>query len=64
MEWVADFSGLRTVYYKFDGNLHDSYPEPGSSGSPVLNMQWELAALHHSGVPSKNEQGQILLRDG
>jgi hypothetical protein len=23
--------------------------EPGSSGSPVFNEQWELAALHHSG---------------
>ena len=25
--------------------------EPGSSGSPVFNDQWELAGLHHSGVP-------------
>jgi hypothetical protein len=24
---------------------------PGSSGSPVFNDQWELVALHHSGVP-------------
>jgi endonuclease I/V8-like Glu-specific endopeptidase len=25
---------------------------PGSSGSPVFNDQWELVALHHSGVPA------------
>ncbi len=38
--------------------------ERGSSGSPVFNMQWELAALHHSGVPKRNSQGQILMTDG
>lgn len=36
----------------------------GSSGSPVCNMQWDLAALHHSGVPKRNLQGQILMIDG
>lgn len=24
---------------------------PGSSGSPVFNIKWELVALHHSGAP-------------
>lgn len=38
--------------------------EPGSSGAPVLNMQWELAALHHSGVPRRDPQKRILLKDG
>lgn len=38
--------------------------ERGSSGSPVFNMQWELAALHHAGVPMRNEQGEILMTDG
>lgn len=27
--------------------------EPGSSGSPCFNANWELVALHHSGDPSK-----------
>jgi endonuclease G len=36
--------------------------EPGSSGSPCFNDQWELVALHHSGVP-RVEQGKILRRD-
>ena len=38
--------------------------ERGSSGSPVCNMQWELAALHHSGIPKRNSLGQILMTDG
>lgn len=38
--------------------------EPGSSGSPVYNDQWELVTLHHSGVPRKDAQGNYLARDG
>ncbi|MDO4246307.1 MAG: endonuclease [Deinococcus sp.] len=37
---------------------------PGSSGSPVFNDAWEVVALHHSGVPRRNDQGQVLKRDG
>jgi V8-like Glu-specific endopeptidase len=37
--------------------------EPGSSGSPVYNDQWEVVALHHSGVP-KMENGQYIAKDG
>ena len=36
---------------------------PGSSGSPVFNDQWELVALHHSGVPARDDQGRILTTD-
>lgn len=35
----------------------------GSSGSCVLNMQWELAALHHAGVPKRDSNDRTLLRD-
>ena len=38
--------------------------EPGSSGSPVFNDQWDLVALHHSGVPARDANGNILARDG
>ncbi|MFC3346521.1 trypsin-like serine peptidase [Streptomyces echinoruber] len=38
--------------------------EPGNSGSPVYNDQWEVVALHHSGVPRTDEQGRILRTDG
>lgn len=37
--------------------------EPGSSGSPCFNDQWELVALHHSGVP-RMRSDQILKKDG
>ena len=33
--------------------------EPGSSGSPVFNDQWEVIALHHSGVPEMDEAGNL-----
>ncbi|HEY0764466.1 MAG TPA: DNA/RNA non-specific endonuclease [Pyrinomonadaceae bacterium] len=38
--------------------------EPGSSGSPVFNDQWELVALHHSGVPATDQAGNMLKIDG
>ncbi len=37
---------------------------PGSSGSPVYNDQWEVVALHHSGVPRRDAAGRVLTRDG
>ncbi len=37
--------------------------EPGSSGSPCFNDQWELIALHHMGVPQIVDK-QILKKDG
>lgn len=38
--------------------------EPGNSGSPVYNDQWEVVALHHQGVPNTDSQGRILRKDG
>jgi endonuclease G len=37
--------------------------EPGSSGSPAFNKDWEVVALHHSGVPEVKD-GRILTIDG
>jgi len=34
---------------------------PGSSGSPAFNYDWELVAVHHSGVP-RLENGNILTK--
>ena len=45
------------LHYKAD-------TQRGSSGSPVLNDQWEVAALHHAGVPERNSEGKIMLTNG
>jgi V8-like Glu-specific endopeptidase len=45
------------LHYEADTN-------PGSSGSPVLNDQWEVVALHHSGVPKTDAEGHYLKADG
>jgi endonuclease G len=43
---------------------YETDTEQGSSGSPVFNDQWEVIALHHSGVPRMNANKQILDCDG
>jgi endonuclease G len=48
-------------------DLHAQYEadtEPGSSGSPVFNNQWEVVALHHAGVPKTNARGELIGVDG
>ena len=37
---------------------------PGSSGSPIFNEQFELAALHHAGVPERDSSRRILTIGG
>jgi endonuclease G, mitochondrial len=45
------------IHYLTDTN-------PGSSGSPVFNDQWIVAALHHAGVKKRDDQGRVLTKDG
>jgi endonuclease I/V8-like Glu-specific endopeptidase len=47
----------RFLYYETD-------TAPGSSGAPVFNDQWEVVALHHSGLPERDGDGRILASDG
>ncbi len=49
---VAEF-----IHYETD-------TQRGSSGSPVFNDQWQVAALHHASVPRKDAQGRILAKNG
>jgi endonuclease G len=37
--------------------------EPGSSGSPVCNDEWEVVGLHHSGVPAM-KNGKTVDKNG
>ena len=46
-----------TLWYRTD-------TAPGSSGSPVFNDVWQVVALHHSGVPEKDANGNYLRLDG
>jgi endonuclease G len=39
---------------------YEADTEKGSSGSPVLNDQWEVVALHHTGVPVEDASGRWL----
>ena len=52
VDLLADF-----LHYRAD-------TQPGSSGAPVFNDQWQVVALHHSGVPKRNSQNEILARNG
>ncbi|MBL7490829.1 DNA/RNA non-specific endonuclease [Frankia sp. AgB1.9] len=44
---------------------YETDTEPGSSGSPVFNDQWEIVALHHAAVPAP-EHGELggILNEG
>lgn len=56
-EDVEEINLEKFIHYSTDS-------EPGSSGSPVFNDQWQVLALHHRAVPDYNAQHQRLARDG
>ncbi|WP_200347457.1 DNA/RNA non-specific endonuclease, partial [Rhodospirillum rubrum] len=43
---------------------YETDTEKGSSGSPVFNDQWEVVALHHTGVPKTDASGAMIDADG
>ncbi len=43
---------------------YETDTQRGSSGSPVYNDHWQVAALHHAGVPDMDANGNYLLTDG
>ena len=50
---------------RLDNFLHyHTDTAPGSSGAPLYNNQWEVLGLHHSGVPARNDAGDIMALDG
>ena len=56
---------IRLLTVKDDVLWYESDTLPGSSGSIVIGLgTGEVVALHHSGVPRKNQFDQWLLKDG
>jgi len=53
------------VVKSLDNFIHyEADTQPGSSGSPVFNDQWQLVALHHSGVPDEVRPKVYRLHNG
>ncbi len=49
----------------FDDFVHyTTDTDRGASGSPVLNDQWQVVALHHAGVKKRDSAGRVLAVDG
>lgn len=38
--------------------------QPGSSGSPVFGDDWKVVALHHAGVPDKDDPKKFVANEG
>jgi V8-like Glu-specific endopeptidase len=54
----------KVLDYFDDFVFYETDTEPGSSGSPVFNDQWEVVAVHNSGVPKTDGKGNILKQNG
>jgi len=55
-EMVVSLQDNRVVRVESPRLFYRTPTEPGSSGSPVFNQQWELVALHHEG-PAFSKSG-------
>lgn len=52
------------LLYRFEDFIHfETDTQPGSSGSPIFNDQWDVVALHHAGVPRKM-RNRVMKKDG
>lgn len=53
----------KLIKYETDTLWYATDTLGGSSGSPVFNRFWQVVALHHSGVPRKDKNGNWLTKD-
>jgi len=49
---------------KDDGIYYTTDTQGGSSGSPVLNQEWQVVGLHHRFVPHPTQEGGVLANRG
>lgn len=54
-ENIPGLDAERFIHYTTD-------TEPGSSGAPVLNDQWQVVAVHHKAIPAPPEPGDTAER--
>ncbi len=57
------------LYIENEGEAHmfcwySGDTQKGSSGSPIFNNRWEVIGVHHMAVPHRNENGDLLDKDG
>jgi endonuclease G len=43
---------------------YETDTEPGSSGAPLYNNQWEIVGIHHRSVEKRDDEGHILAIGG
>ena len=43
---------------------YETDTEPGSSGAPLYNNQWQIVGIHHAGVEKRDNEGNILAIGG
>lgn len=60
----VSLSGNRFMDVFDDFVYYENDTEPGSSGSPVFNRDWQLTSLHHAGVPSRLTAGRPHANEG
>jgi V8-like Glu-specific endopeptidase len=63
-EKQVSFRENRLLERRADTLWYETDTDPGSSGSPVLNDQWTLVAVHRQSVPATNENRDPLKVDG
>lgn len=43
---------------------YETDTEPGSSGAPLYNNQWQIVGIHHAGIEKRDNEGNILAIGG
>jgi endonuclease G len=55
----AKFPNLNPAFMHYTADT-----EPGSSGSPIFNDQWDVVSIHHQAIDDRDENNQPLNKQG